>query len=133
MSEFAIVAGVGNAKNLIYATWLRSYEANSLRSKHIPRDVFFEEHHKVLDGIFDRNPEVHLAVLPDDPDVVLGWSVTEPGLIHFVYVKPSFRKYGIATALLQHVQRPFIYSHATYVLRDMPKHVEGCTFNPYKV
>lgn len=132
MSEFQIISGVHDAKNLIYATWLRSYEANSLQTKNIRRDAFFAGHHKILDGIFARDPEVKLAVLPDDPSVVLGWSVTEPGVVHYVYVKPSFRRYGIARSLLAHMPSAFEYTHHTYVLRQLHKHIEKCEFNPYR-
>lgn len=134
MSEqFIVVDGVGDARNLIYATWLRCYQTNSPAAKNIHKDTFFAEHHLVLDAIFDRNPTVKLAVLPDDPSVVLGWSVTEgEDLVHFVYVKPAFRKYGLATALLGHVKQPFTYTHWTYVLRDLHNKVKDSQFNPYK-
>lgn len=133
MSDFKIISGVNDARNLIYATWLRSYEANSLQTKNIKRDAFFAGHHRVLDAIFARDPQVTLAVLPDDESVVLGWAVTEPGVVHYCYVKPSFRRYGIAKALLNHVHRPFEYTHHTFILRQIPQHVEDCDFNPYRV
>lgn len=129
---YFVLDGIGTARNLIFATWLRSYQTSSLMTKAIPKETFFGEHHKVIERILSRNPTVRLAVIPDDQDVVLGWSVTEPGIVHYVYVKPSFRKYGIARALLDHVERPFIYSHGTYVTRDLEKHLDGCTFNPYE-
>ena len=135
MSEplYHIIDGLGDARSLVYATWLRSYQAASMVTKHIPRETYFREHHKVLDGIFARNPTVKLAAMPDDPTVVFGWSVTEPGAVHYCYVKPDFRRYGIATALLAHVKRPFIYTHHTYVLRDLEKHLQKCEYNPYGV
>jgi GNAT superfamily N-acetyltransferase len=131
MSDFVVVEGLADARNLIYATWLRSYESSSLMTKNIPRDVFFAEHHKVLDRIFARDPIVKLAVMPDSHEVVFGWSVSEPGVIHYVYVKPAFRRHGVARALLEHVKTPFTYSHHTYILRDLHKHVAGSVFNPY--
>jgi GNAT superfamily N-acetyltransferase len=131
MSDFVVVQGTPVAKNLIYATWLRCYEASSLAAKNIPRDVFFGEHHKLLDSIFARGPEVRLAVLPDEPDVVLGWSVHEGGIVHFVYVKPAFRKHGVAAALLEGVQRPFVYTHWTHALRELHGKLAGCVYNPY--
>lgn len=131
-AQFVVIDGIHDAKNLIYATWLRCYEANSLAAKHIPKDTFFAEHHKVLDRIFARDPIVKLAVLPDDPSVVLGWAVYEPELAHFVYIKPAFRRYRIATALLQDLQHPFTYTHWTHILRDLRSHLDGCNYNPYR-
>lgn len=132
---FQIADGIGDAKSLIYATWLRSYHSASLRTKTIPKDTFFREHHKVIDRILDRpETKVRLAVMPDDPSVVFGWAVTEgPDVVHYVYVKPSFRKYGIARALLSGISAPFTYTHETFVLRDLYPRLEGCGFNPYGV
>lgn len=133
MSDYGIVEGIGDARSLVYSTWLRSYEHSSPMTKQIPRKVFFAEHHKILDGIFARNPTVRMAVMPEDPSVVFGWAVYEPGTLHYVYVKPDFRKHGIARALLADLPRPFAYSHWTYILRDLEKHLAECQFNPYGV
>jgi GNAT superfamily N-acetyltransferase len=128
MNEFGILEGVGSARNLIYATWLRSYEASSLMTKLVPREQFFAGHHKVLDGIFARDPQVRLAVLPADTEVVLGWLVREGAVVHYVYVKPAFRRYGIARALLG--DEPWTtYTHHTYPLREIS--LAGKVFDPY--
>lgn len=137
MSEqpFAIIEGLNDARSLVYATWLRCYYSSSPFSRNVPKDVFFREHHAVIDRIMTRNPVVRLAVLPDDPSVVFGWSVHEPGLglIHFCYVKPSFRRYGIAKALLAGVEPRGEYTHFTYILKDLEPKLGGLTFNPYRV
>jgi GNAT superfamily N-acetyltransferase len=129
--QYIIIDGNDGAKNLIYATWLRSYEASSLAAKHVPRDLFFAEHHLVIDRVFSGQPTVKLAVLPDEPDVVLGWSVSEPGVVHYVYVKPAFRRHGLAKALLAHFEEPFSYTHWTHPLRDLYPRLERCVYNPY--
>lgn len=137
MSEqnYIIAKGLGDARSLIFATWLKSYQNSSLFAKGIPREVFFAAHHKVIERILER-AEVRLAVLPDDPSVVFGWSVTEPGLVHYVYVKPDFRKYGIAKSLLAHVAgEPWSYSHSTYILRELRENrviPESVIYNPYE-
>lgn len=139
MSEqplYMIVEGLGDARSLVYSTWLRSYEHSSPMTKQVPRAVFFTEHHKVIDRIMARDPIVKMAVMPDDPSVVFGWAVVEKGpayTVHYVYVKPDFRKYGIAKALLADIPRPFNYSHWTYILRDLEPKIPGSRFNPYEV
>lgn len=126
--DFVILDGAHKAKNLIYATWLRSYEASSLQTKLIPREQFFAGHHRVLDRIFARAPQVRLAVMPEDPDIVFGWLVREGATLHYVYVKPSFRRYGIARALVG--DEPWnTYTHHTYPLRDFA--LAGKVFDPY--
>jgi GNAT superfamily N-acetyltransferase len=133
MSEplYHIIDGLHDARSLVYATWLRSYQAASPQTKHVPREIYFREHHKVLDGIFARSPTIKLATMPDDSNVVFGWAVTENDTVHYVYVKPDFRRYGIARALLAHVPRPFTYTHWTWIVRDLEKHLEKCAYNPY--
>ena len=131
MSDYIIIPGTESARSLVYATWLRSYEASSLAAKHIPRDVFFAEHHKVIDRVLGRGASVRVAALPDEPDVILGWAVTEGPVVHYVYVKPPFRKHGMATALLADAPRPFTFSHWTHVLRDLHPKMTGCVYNPY--
>lgn len=131
MSDYIIIPGTESARSLVYATWLRSYEASSLAAKNIPRDVFFAEHHKVIDNLMQRGAAVRVAVLPDEPDVILGWAVIEGPVVHYVYVKPPFRKHGLATALLADVQRPFRYTHWTHALRELHPKLEGCVYNPY--
>ena len=135
MSDFQIIDGPGDAKNLIFATWLRSYQANALAAKHMSRDTFFAGHHGVLERIFGNEPCVKLAVMPEDPSVVFGWSVSEPdkGIVHYVYVKPAFRRHGVAKALLEHVKLPCVYTHHTYILRDLHKYVAGSDYNPYAI
>ncbi|MBU6278588.1 MAG: hypothetical protein KGN78_05035 [Actinomycetales bacterium] len=156
MSErnYSIVEGLGDARSLIFATWLKSYQNSSLFAKGVPRETFFAQHHKVIERILER-AEVRLAVLPDDPSVVFGWSVTEPcqrisivdrdagivrvtpeSVVHYVYVKPDFRRYGIAKALLAHVAgEPWRYSHSTYILRDLRENKvipDTVIYDPYE-
>ena len=131
--QFVVIDGINDARSLVYSTWLRSYQQSGPSVRKVSRTDFFAGHHKVLDGIFARDPVVKLAVFPDDPTVVFGWSVTEGNAVHYVYVKPDFRRFGVATALLSHINRPFSYSHYTYVLRDLDKHLNGCSHNPYLV
>jgi len=152
MSElFHVVDGTADAKNLIYATWLRSYQSSSHLVRHVSRNDFFAGHHDVLDRIFAREPIVKLAVMPDDHSVILGWACYEPWqqmdivdraagvlqvsrqlVLHYVYVKPSFRRYGVAKALLADLKRPFTYTHRTDNLSYFDKHLEGCHYNPYR-
>lgn len=133
MSNFTVIDGSHQQHNLIFATWLKSYQAASPNTKHIPRDDYFTGHHKVLERIFARKPTVMLAVLPDDHEVILGYSVTENDTIHYVYVKPAFRRYGIATALLgaSGISPRARFTHYTYVIRLMHERVKEMTYNPY--
>lgn len=67
----------------------------------IPQDQFMASYHQFLDMLFKRpGLNISIACLSSDPDVILGFSVHEPRILHFVFVKPHWRKIGIATALV---------------------------------
>lgn len=115
--------------NFILSTWLKgALHGNSFFSL-IPRDTFFENYERVIKAIIER-AETRIATLPDDPNIILGYSVTEPGIIHWVYVKKAWRKMGIAKTL---TQGPFdTVTHVTdlslAILKNKPK-----IFNPFLI
>jgi len=143
-----IRAATQEDRPLIYATWLRSYKHGAAFPRHIPDETFFEAHHNVVEALLDRST-VLVAHPPDDPEVILGWSVVEtllpeadepsPIVVHYVYVKPAFRRAGVARRLLAQVGRAAAdgaavwYSHETYLLRadQLAAHVARWRFDPY--
>jgi len=146
---FSIRAATQADRPLIFATWLRAYRHGSQFPRRIPDAIFFDEHHAVIEELLERS-DVRVAVPPGEPEVILGWSVVEviepkvdgdpaPVAIHFVYVKPAFRRSGVARALLAHVDRleqagsPVLYTHETFPLKleGLAAHVERWAFNPY--
>ena len=55
----------------------------------------------IIEKVFlDPNVAVKIACLTEDPEVILGYSITEGDIIHWVYVKEMWRKQGIAKMLL---------------------------------
>ena len=129
-ANFVIATAGQEAHPLVFATLLKSYYHGSLWAKHVPRDVFFARHHAVVERLL-ASSSLRVAHLEDDPAVILGYALVAPPTLHYVYVKPSFRRFGIARALLAHVQRPFTYTHWTWIVRDLDKHLEKCIYNPY--
>lgn len=146
---FEIRAATQADRPLIFATWLRAYRHGSHFPRRIPDAVFFEEHHSVIEELLERS-DVRVAFPSGEPEVILGWSVVEvlepkadgeaaPVAVHFVYVKPAFRRAGVARSLLAHVDRleqagsPVLYSHETFPLKldRIAAHVDRWTFNPY--
>src|SRR5436309_249818 len=85
----------------VFATWLRCYRYSSAFAKPIPEEVFFRFHHAVIQRILSRGASLRIAHLADEPGVILGYLVTEPGVVHFVYVKKPFRRNGIARSLFR--------------------------------
>jgi GNAT superfamily N-acetyltransferase len=64
--------------------------------------VFKRFCHHSIEGILKR-AEVRIASPPGDDFTAYGYAVLEPGIIHFVFVRPSWRKMGIAKRLLEGV------------------------------
>ncbi len=86
-------------KNLIFSTWLLGlYHGNELFHE-VPKDIYFAEYKKVVTHLLMKS-QVTVACLKDDPDVVLGYVVTEGATLHWVFVKKAWRKLGIATTLV---------------------------------
>lgn len=88
--------------SFIYATWLRGlYHGNSW-FREIDPGAYFKTYHSVLEFILFKRKDVKcsVAVLKEDPNIILGYCVTEPTILHWIFVKKPWRKMGIAKALL---------------------------------
>lgn len=119
--------------NFIYATWLRCYKHSSRFARNIPDRIFFEQHHAVVARLLDRC-EVLIATPANDAETILGYSVTEPGTIHFVYVKKPFRRMGIAGALLAHLDpESCLHTHWTEGWDLLRSKWPNCEYNPYLI
>lgn len=111
---------------LIFSSWLRSYRPSA--DPKVDKDVYYREHHKVVERLL-REAEVVVATAEGDDDTVVGWVCSSPGVLHYVYVKEAFRRMGLGTWLLA-CQGPYSqYSHATRYGELLLKG-EG-TYNPY--
>lgn len=91
--------------NFVYATWLPGLYFGNSWFKEINRMLYYKKYHAVIDGIIKRpNITVSIACLKEDPDVILGYAITEiqePGIVlHWVFTRPVWRNLGIAKQLL---------------------------------
>lgn len=118
--------------SFIYATWLNSLYTDSwMRS--IRKSVYFDNYKKVLDRILLR-AKITIACKPDDPTVIFGYLISEPGIVHYSFVKDAFRKLGVAKSLYKHVfpngEKPEI-THKTRCLDYiLTTHENEYMFNP---
>lgn len=122
--------------NFIYSTWLRCYKHDSPITKYVKRDMFFDEHQKLLDGLLTHvGVKVAIACEENDEDLIFGFLAYEPKIVHFVYIKEPFRKMGIAKKLITHEGIDLTQcqaSHLTYGLLDLwTAQVTSIEFNPY--
>ena len=86
----------------IFNSWLKSYRFSHFGEK-ITNTIYFEDHHKIIDNILKKN-QVIIACNPEDPSQLYGYIVAgrEDSILvlHFVYVKHTFRNMGIGKTLL---------------------------------
>ena len=98
--------------NFIRASWLRSFCDSQFARAAAPS--YWVEHLKVRDKLLTRCGAV-VARVEEVPTSVCGWACFEANAIHYVFVKPRWRRKGIAKKLLE----PFdlapsvVYTHRT--------------------
>lgn len=105
MSSYRIIK-VPNEKmdqyhGLVYAKWLRSLRHGNDYFKLIDPDAYWSTYSQYIGRILS-NPDTSLriAALVDDEDVILGFSVSENTILHYVFVDKTTRRNGVGAALI---------------------------------
>ncbi len=119
----------------IFQTFIEGmYHGNSWIPQHIAKENFWRLYRGVLEGLFSLpGMGCWILCLSDDPDTIIGYLVCSQGAAHWVYVKKSFRGYGLARRLFSHAgfkkDSPALVSHMADAAR---KHLpEKWEFKPY--
>lgn len=120
-------------RNLVLVKWMRTLRFGNDFFKLIESSAYFSSYQEYIKKLLQR-PQciVRIACLTEDPDVILGFSVSEPDTLHYVWCeKDSRRKFGIARALTQF---PFsTFTHLTNVgMSIWSKKFPEAKFNPFK-
>jgi len=84
---------------LIYQTWLKGLYFGSSWFSKMDQKVFFQKYRVVINSLLPRS-QVFIAALKEEEDTVLGYSVTQNNLLHWIFVKTSWRKMGLAKRLI---------------------------------
>lgn len=92
---------LGDATSFIYSKWLRSLRYENDFFRLIDATSYWQAYQNHVSMLLAR-PEtrVNLAVLTDDPDVILGFAVYRGPVLDYVYVHKHQRRLGIAKALV---------------------------------
>jgi ribosomal protein S18 acetylase RimI-like enzyme len=104
MDEAAVVVvRLGTKEDLpcIYSTWRNSaYYAGGghRREKSVTRATFFRDLNYKIKHILE-GAVVHVACLSDSPNTILGYGVFTGSHINWVYIKPDYRRQGLARRL----------------------------------
>jgi GNAT superfamily N-acetyltransferase len=103
----------GERLNFISSRWMRTARYGNDYFKLIDSDSYYKAYYKYVSSILKRpNTIVRFAVLTHDKDVILGFSVSEKNVLHYVLVLQDFRNKGIGRSLV-----PFEVTHITHVTK----------------
>ena len=97
----------------------------------IDQDIYFDLYHKGIEKMFE-SPDclARLALLSDDLDVCLGYSIVNKNMLHFVYTKKDLRNQGIAKSLVPEITQ---VSHITHIGKKILRkpNYKHLKFNPF--
>ena len=138
--EIALRTGSPSDEAFIFSSWLQSYWDGLMRyDQAIAKNIYFTGQHALIECAFRRRGcEIVVATPHDNPSVILGWLLGERMLdghvIHYLYVKEPFRRFGIARGMLSSIGRGFAsltYTHTTKRWQQIIKRYPDAVFNPW--
>ena len=105
----------------IFSSWLKSYRSSHFAKK-ITNTIYFGDHHKVIEHLL-KNSIVMISCNEEDPSQIYGYAVGSQVdgifILHFIYVKHTFRNMGIGSMLLDSYgfdkENASLYTHHTDV------------------
>jgi hypothetical protein len=121
-------------KNFILATFLRGLYYGDSWFSLIPKDIFMDNYKHIAQAIITNpNVVIKIACLPDDNDVILGYSILSADYltIHWVYCKSAWRKKGIGKSLLP--SRPTTITHLSATGKELMSKFKDAIFNPFAI
>lgn len=132
--SYKIISHLGSNLPKEYTGLIRAPFLNSLRYgndlfKLIDQDAFYSSYGNYINLLLERHKaSIRMAILDDS--TVLGWSMHEPDILHYVWVKKEVRRQGIGKALL-----PKEFSIITHVTNKglvfWHNHFPKARFNPF--
>lgn len=124
-------------ESFVYSTWLKSYRHSNFAAD-MSNDVFFSYHKEIVAKILSEST-VTMLVNQEDPNQIYGYGVQQKigdrSITHFVYIKYNFRKFGLATAIVDHMD---LFPDTTNFITHLPRNYAtkfkakyGLEYNPY--
>lgn len=119
---------------------IMSYRHSSSCGKKLAPGLIETQHLRLIKGVLARpGAQAILATMLDDPDTFFGFVLFEKKphhVIHYVYVKEAFRRFGIGRLLVDATQCDLdeaYFTHWTYDFSNARPwdHYPGLTYNPY--
>lgn len=118
---------------MIMSRWLRSLRFGNPVFRKADSDTYYKHYNDFICNLMKKpDSKVRLAVLSDDHDVALGFSVSREDVLDYIHVQNDYRRIGIARKLLPEGLTTF--SHITLTGTDIwPKNpnYKHLKFNPF--
>lgn len=85
----------------IFSKWLRSLKTGNDYFRLVDNDCFYFAYHNYIEKLLN-SPEgvIRLALLGEDQDVILGFSMTRKNILDYVHVHKDVRHQGIGKSLI---------------------------------
>ena len=104
-------------------SWVTSYAARSRDARDYEGaafSLFSTDYAHIVRDLVSRS-NVLVACLKDAPDTVIGWMAIENDALHYVLVKPRWRRMGVARWLLAALAGiPLVVTHRTSLSAKCP-------------
>lgn len=123
-------------QGFLYSTWLKSYKSSKDVGP-LPNNLYWPVLSQTIKQILETpGTKVVVACNSEDPNQLFGYICSSWGapeaVVHYLYVKPTFRKNGIGKALLEHVVKGTTYRY-TFRTRDARYLGSRGTYDPRPV
>lgn len=84
----------------VMATWMRAYR-DSAFARGVPTPIYNVRQRQRIERTLSREgTRILIACGADAPELIMGWSITSPQRLHYIYVKLAYRQQGIGSSLL---------------------------------
>lgn len=89
----------------LFDSWLRSFYNNSPFTKFVSWGEYSSRHYELIKQLVAKST-ISMAAMANEPDVIIGYLVYEPRVLHYAYTKEGFRSFGICNKLIKHANLP---------------------------
>lgn len=101
---------------LVYDAWAQSFRKSPFAGC-VRNDMWDQVQRATISELLTRSTVV-VAIADEGERRVIGYSVSEPGVLHWLYVKNALRRLGCGARLLEETTQgwtQFVYTHRTRV------------------
>lgn len=113
----------------IFASWLNSHLPN--RDMRISKAIYYQEQHALIRELMSTDAFL-VAADPEDTNLIFGWlagaELSVGRVLDYIFVKPPYRRMGIALKLLKDFGPVDAFTHWSPVAEKL---VPGSTYDPY--